>query len=219
MLDGIVSPAPIRPARLKPFLKAVLPPIVVDAAKFALRRVSDDPSCELLGFSEPYDGTDLWSSIERIKAHAARHLAGGVALRNEIKNNAARLAVESFEMGVIVRDVLAKRGAGGGVSSMKDVSLVVFDFDGVMTDNRVRVHQSGDEAVWCHRGDGLGIARLKEAGFEIVVLSTETNPVVAARCRKLKIEAIHGCDDKRSALQHFARERNLTRGANRVRRQ
>jgi D-sedoheptulose 7-phosphate isomerase len=93
---------------------------------------------------------------------------------------------------------------------MKHVSLVVFDFDGVMTDNRVRVHQSGDEAVWCHRGDGWGIARLKEAGFEIVVLSTETNPVVAARCRKLKIEAIHGCDDKRSALQQFARGRNLS---------
>ena len=35
--DGMVNPAPIRPARLKPFLKAVLPRIVVDAAKFALR--------------------------------------------------------------------------------------------------------------------------------------------------------------------------------------
>ena len=93
---------------------------------------------------------------------------------------------------------------------MKDVSLVVFDFDGVMTDNRVRVHQSGDEAVWCHRGDGLGIQRLKEAGLDVIVLSTETNSVVAARCRKLKIEAIHGCDDKRSALQEFARSRNLT---------
>ena len=44
MPDDIVNPAPIRPARLKPFLKAVLPPIVVDAAKFAFRRGSVDPS-------------------------------------------------------------------------------------------------------------------------------------------------------------------------------
>ena len=66
--------------------------------------------CELLGFDVPYDGTDLWSSIERIKAHAARHLAGGVALRNDIKNLAARRAIESLEMGVIIRDVLAKHG-------------------------------------------------------------------------------------------------------------
>jgi D-sedoheptulose 7-phosphate isomerase len=92
---------------------------------------------------------------------------------------------------------------------MKELALVVFDFDGVMTDNRVRVHQSGEEAVSCHRGDGWGIARLREAGFEVVVLSTETNPVVAARCRKLKIEAIQGSGDKLASLQLLARGRNL----------
>jgi D-sedoheptulose 7-phosphate isomerase len=41
------------------------------------------------------------------------------------------------------------------------------------------------------------------------VLSTETNPVVAARCRKLNIQAIQSCDDKLTALQQFAAERNL----------
>lgn len=93
---------------------------------------------------------------------------------------------------------------------MKDISLVVFDFDGVMTDNRVQVHQSGEEAVWCHRGDGMGIARLKEAAFEVIVLSKETNPVVAARCRKLRIQAIQSCDDKLTALQQFAAARGLS---------
>jgi len=95
---------------------------------------------------------------------------------------------------------------------MKDIALVVFDFDGVMTDNRVQVHQSGDEAVWCHRGDGMGIARLKDAAFEVVVLSTERNPVVTARCRKLNIQAIQSCDDKLTALQQLAAERNLSPG-------
>jgi D-sedoheptulose 7-phosphate isomerase len=81
-----------------------------------------------------------------------------------------------------------------------------------MTDNRVRVHQSGEEAVWCHRGDGLGIARLREAGFDVIVLSTEANPVVAARCRKLKIESIQSCDDKLTALQQLASARSLSTG-------
>lgn len=93
---------------------------------------------------------------------------------------------------------------------MKDVALVVFDFDGVMTDNRVLVQQSGDEAVWCHRGDGMGIARLKDAAFDVVVLSTERNPVVTARCRKLQIEAIQSCDDKLTRLQQYANERHLS---------
>jgi polysaccharide pyruvyl transferase WcaK-like protein len=65
--------------------------------------------CELLGFDAPYDGTDLWSSIERIRSHAARHLARGTALRDEIRANAARLAGESFEMGLIVKQILARQ--------------------------------------------------------------------------------------------------------------
>ena len=47
-----------------------------------------------------------------------------------------------------------------------------------MTDNRVLVQQDGTEAVWCHRGDGWGIARLKEHDVTVMVISTETNPVV-----------------------------------------
>ena len=65
-------------------------------------------------------------------------------------------------------------------------------------------HQSGDEAVACHRGDGWGIARLREAGVSVVVISTEINPVVAARCRKLGIDCTDACDDKVAALTSIA---------------
>jgi polysaccharide pyruvyl transferase WcaK-like protein len=66
-------------------------------------------ACEILGLSEPYDGTDLWSSIKQIKTHAANQLTNGVVLRKLITSTAARLAAESFEMGVIVKNVVAKR--------------------------------------------------------------------------------------------------------------
>ena len=89
------------------------------------------------------------------------------------------------------------------------IDLLVLDFDGVMTDNRVLVDQNGVEAVWCDRGDGWGLARLAEASVSVVVLSTETNPVVAARCRKLRVEAIQGCADKLGTLQDLARSRHL----------
>jgi YrbI family 3-deoxy-D-manno-octulosonate 8-phosphate phosphatase len=84
------------------------------------------------------------------------------------------------------------------------VDLLVLDFDGVMTDNRVLVGQDGTESVWCHRGDGWGIARLKERGMRIVVISTEANPVVGARCRKLGLDFVQACDDKLSALRELA---------------
>ena len=85
-------------------------------------------------------------------------------------------------------------------------ALVVLDFDGVLTDNRVWVTESGEEAVACHRGDGLGLAMLRKVGVEVVVLSTERNPVVAARCKKLNLSCWQGIDDKRSELLRLTEE-------------
>ena len=65
--------------------------------------------CEQLRFSAPYDGTDLWSNIEKITADAASLLGSGVTLREDIRSHAARLGAESFEMGVLVKDVLEKQ--------------------------------------------------------------------------------------------------------------
>jgi N-acylneuraminate cytidylyltransferase len=89
------------------------------------------------------------------------------------------------------------------------LELLVFDFDGVFTDNRVYVFEDGREAVACHRGDGMGLAMLRDAGLPMVVLSTETNKVVDARCRKLKLECYHGLADKRAALVELARKKNV----------
>lgn len=92
---------------------------------------------------------------------------------------------------------------------LERVRLLVLDFDGVLTDNRVLVDETGREAVWCHRGDGWGIGRLKEAGIEVVVVSTEDNPAVAARCSKLKIDCVQGCNDKLAAVKAVAQRRSL----------
>jgi YrbI family 3-deoxy-D-manno-octulosonate 8-phosphate phosphatase len=89
------------------------------------------------------------------------------------------------------------------------IELVVFDFDGVFTDNRVWVLQDGREAVACSRGDGMGLSLLRETGLDIVVLSTETNLVVNARCRKLQLECHHGLADKRVAFLNLVRDKQL----------
>lgn len=89
------------------------------------------------------------------------------------------------------------------------VDLVVLDFDGVLTDNRVWVDAEGREWVAAHRGDGWGLARLREAGVQVVVLSTETHPVVAARCRKLGLPVVQGVADKGEALRRLLAERGV----------
>jgi N-acylneuraminate cytidylyltransferase len=90
------------------------------------------------------------------------------------------------------------------------ISAVAFDFDGVFTDNHVMVAQDGTESVRCDRSDGWGLDRLRETGVPLVVLSTEANPVVAARCRKVKLECRHGLENKAAALAAFARERGVS---------
>ena len=92
---------------------------------------------------------------------------------------------------------------------MLSVDLVILDFDGVLTDNRVYVFEDGREAVGCHRGDGWGIGLLRAAQIELLILSTETNPVVSARAKKLNIDCLQGCRDKATAVAQLIADRGL----------
>jgi N-acylneuraminate cytidylyltransferase len=88
--------------------------------------------------------------------------------------------------------------------------LLVLDFDGVLTDNRVWMDEAGLESVVFDRGDGMGVRLLREAGgVDLLVLSTEENPIVAARCRKLKIPFRQALVDKRTALLDWVAEHGI----------
>ncbi len=90
------------------------------------------------------------------------------------------------------------------------VSLLVMDFDGVLTDNRVWVTQNGEEAVAANRSDSLGLALLLEQKkVASLVLSKERNPVVEARCRKINVPVLQGIDDKATALKNYLVEKKI----------
>lgn len=88
------------------------------------------------------------------------------------------------------------------------LDLIVYDFDGVMTDNCVLVQQDGTEAVMANRADGLGVGIIRQLGIPQLILSTEKNPVVQARANKLNLEVSQGCDNKRQALIIYCQEHN-----------
>ncbi|GAA2995460.1 acylneuraminate cytidylyltransferase [Streptomyces fulvorobeus] len=90
-----------------------------------------------------------------------------------------------------------------------DIDAVVLDFDGTQTDDRVMIDSDGRETVAVHRGDGLGIAALRRAGMPLLILSTEQNPVVAARARKLQVPVLHGIDRKDEALKQWCEEQSI----------
>ncbi|MFE0672913.1 cytidylyltransferase domain-containing protein [Streptomyces sp. NPDC058867] len=97
----------------------------------------------------------------------------------------------------------------GALPAAEDIDAVVLDFDGTQTDDRVLIDSEGKEFVSVHRGDGLGIAALRRSGLKMLILSTEQNPVVAARARKLRIPVLHGIDRKDLALKQWCEEQGI----------
>lgn len=88
------------------------------------------------------------------------------------------------------------------------LQLIVYDFDGVFTDNRVLVLEDGGEAVFCNRADGLAIDKIKKLGIPQIILSTEKNKVVKARAQKLNLDVIQGVGDKKATLIGYCKENN-----------
>jgi YrbI family 3-deoxy-D-manno-octulosonate 8-phosphate phosphatase len=93
---------------------------------------------------------------------------------------------------------------------LRRVRLVVFDFDGVFTDNRVWVNERGEEMLAFSRSDGLGLRRLDEVGVDYLIVSTEPNAIVSARATKLGAACVQGVDDKLAVLRSESDRRNVS---------
>jgi 3-deoxy-D-manno-octulosonate 8-phosphate phosphatase (KDO 8-P phosphatase) len=93
--------------------------------------------------------------------------------------------------------------------NLKKVKLVIFDFDGVFTDNSVYVSENGIESIKCNRSDGLGISRLRSIDIDTYIISTESNIVVSKRAKKLKIPVIQNVNDKSKAVKVLCKDLNI----------
>ena len=97
----------------------------------------------------------------------------------------------------------------------KDVHTIVFDFDGVFTDNKVWLDQNGVESVRCDRGDGLAFDLLRAFikannwALNYFILSKEENPVVTVRAEKLHIDCVQAMSDKAAYLANYLDENKL----------
>jgi len=89
------------------------------------------------------------------------------------------------------------------------IKLVVFDFDGVFTNNKVLVNELGIESVICNRSDGIGLSRLNSIGVKSFIISTEKNHVVLKRAEKLKINCYNDVSDKSKILKEICIAENV----------
>jgi len=92
---------------------------------------------------------------------------------------------------------------------LENIQVIVFDFDGVLTNNKVYLSQEGKESVSCSRADGLAFDVLHKLQKPTYILSTEKNPVVTARAKKLKIPAIQGIKNKVDGIKQLIEKENF----------
>ena len=89
---------------------------------------------------------------------------------------------------------------------LQDIHCIFYDFDGVMTDNRVLIGDDGHEFAFANRSDGLAVQMIKEQlGIPQVIISTEVNPIVEMRAEKLGIEVFHGMSEKSATLKVYCK--------------
>lgn len=86
--------------------------------------------------------------------------------------------------------------------NINQIHTIIFDFDGIFTDNFVWIDQDSNESIRCNRADGLGVDLLRAAlrmgilNAEVFILSTESNPVVRRRAEKLQLNCYQGIRNK-----------------------
>lgn len=89
------------------------------------------------------------------------------------------------------------------------IDLIIYDFDGVMTDNTVIIDQNGQESVIVNRSDGLAISELKKYNIKQIIVSTEQNPVVHKRAEKLGIPCINAVTNKKNVVVKYLEEQKI----------
>ncbi|MBX4171847.1 acylneuraminate cytidylyltransferase [Rhodococcus sp. DMU2021] len=89
---------------------------------------------------------------------------------------------------------------------------LITDFDGVHTDDTAYLSDEGRETVRVNRSDGMGVARLRESGIPVLILSKEQNKVVSRRAEKLRVDVLQGIDEKLSSLVEWLCEMGIPPG-------
>jgi YrbI family 3-deoxy-D-manno-octulosonate 8-phosphate phosphatase len=93
----------------------------------------------------------------------------------------------------------------------KQVKLILSDFDGVWTDNKVYTFGNSDEGIASSKADSLALGIFRQRfAIPVIVVSKEKNPVVQSRCAKLHLEALCSVEDKLCLLDRELAARGLS---------
>ncbi|MDO8784925.1 MAG: HAD-IIIA family hydrolase [Syntrophales bacterium] len=98
------------------------------------------------------------------------------------------------------------------LKKIRPISLLILDVDGVLTDGRIIMSDTGQETKHFDVKDGHGLKILMRQGIDVVFLTGRRSEVVEHRARDLKVDEVHqGIWNKVEAFEEIIRRRNLNR--------
>jgi YrbI family 3-deoxy-D-manno-octulosonate 8-phosphate phosphatase len=98
----------------------------------------------------------------------------------------------------------------GIFTNFKMPKIIFTDFDGCLTNDKVKVNMFGRESVIVNRKDGLAVKRLKKLGIKVVIATAEENKVVQVRAKKLKVEVLSGLENKVESISQYLSNQHLS---------
>ncbi len=91
------------------------------------------------------------------------------------------------------------------------IKLLIFDVDGVLTDRKIYLADTGHEYKAFNSHDGFGIKMLLQSGVEVAIITTRTSPLVERRMAELGVKYIfQGQKDKLKAFESLAHQLQFT---------
>jgi 3-deoxy-D-manno-octulosonate 8-phosphate phosphatase (KDO 8-P phosphatase) len=92
----------------------------------------------------------------------------------------------------------------------KQIKLILFDVDGVLTDGRVQIHADGTESKTFGIRDGIAMVWAQRAGITVGFLSARLSPTTPYRAAQLGITLVyHGVHSKLATYEQILIDRHL----------
>ena len=73
----------------------------------------------------------------------------------------------------------------------ESIKWIITDFDGVMTDNCVYIHDDGTMSRRLNFKDAMGFSILRKNGYNIAIISGEKNLAIETLAKKFQIDEVH----------------------------
>lgn len=97
------------------------------------------------------------------------------------------------------------------INKAQKIKCLICDLDGVLTDCRVFIDNSGNEYKGFNIQDGFGIKLLQESGIEVAIITGSKQGLINQRTNQLDIKHLYtGARNKQNAFNNLKEALNLT---------